>query len=231
MTFANEVYSVLYFKGDVTAYTLNEKKGFVPSKVREKQTLATPFRIETGSNSLIVIKSKSKTNKIDSKSKIDFMETGKDAVVDVKYGSILTRFINKRKLKGYEMKIKSRTAAMGVRGTTFIYYSEPRTGKNFLAVDEGAVSYKGKNSNNEVGVNKKQSIISNSDFKNLAPKDYAFQRHINWELEVGRNTLSQPEALYESFNRVWEEHKKDQEFTWQKRNKDMENKWKSMSKN
>lgn len=228
--FAEESFHVFFVKGKASVFILNAKGQFEESSLRPKMTVKTPFRIVTYSNSLVVIKSKTKTNKIESDSKIDFMESEDISHIDIKQGTFLSNFLNSNKSNKSRLIIKSRTASLGVRGTTFAFYADKNSDKNFLSVKEGVVSYQAKNSNQDVEVSRDNSVTLNERLQNLKPNSYEFQKYINWNLEDTSQPMDQPKSLYTSFNKVWSEYKKEQEFLWENRNKEMNDKWKSMSK-
>lgn len=231
VAFAQEQFQVLFIKGSAKVFQLGNNDKFSESKLSVKQKITTPFRIETAAKSLVLIKSATKTNKIDENSKIDFMDSQNESVVDIKQGTFLSSFNNPKKNSKSKLKIKSRTASMGVRGTTFMFYADKANKKNFLAVNEGIVSYRGENSKEEINVSMNNSITVNEKLQNLSPGQYEFQNYINWSLTETDAQLSQPQELYKSFEKIWSEHKKEQEFLWKNRNEDMNKKWKSMSKN
>lgn len=229
-----ESYNVFYLQGTAKAFLDGKKdaQGKVQTQsLKLKDQLETPFTIKTGNNSVLIIRSKTKINKIAANTIIEFKENKNKSEFNISSGGFVTRFTKPKNMQvNNDIVINSRSASLGVRGTTFMYHVDKKSQKNFLSVKEGVVAYQGINSQDEIEVAKGLSAISNKNNQNLEPRSYEFQEHINWDLEDTSKDLSQPQKLYSSFEKVWNKYKEEMEFTWKNRNKEMEDKWKTWKK-
>jgi len=189
----------------------------------------------TDANSLAVVKLPTETIKVNESSSFKLAES--NAINDVlvlDLGAIIVHKLKKKlidslneteqvKNKKASLIIKTHSASIGVRGTTFFAYS----GKNdqtVLSVDEGVVAFKGSSSEQEVMVNENNSTMTNEDNKNLEARKFGFEDKINYALDPNEK-LECKSDLYVSIENTWQKYKKEQEAAWKKQVDSETDKW------
>jgi hypothetical protein len=127
------------------------------------------------------------------------------------------------------LKIKTRSAAIAVRGTKFFTYSGIKTG-SILTVESGTVDFKGKRQDKVIAINKNTSSMTNEEKMALKPRKFGFEKGINWSFgsSTEEENLSHDPKLYSQLEKVWENYKKEQVEQWNEQKKDMNNKWNNM---
>lgn len=220
-TYSKEIsFKVLYLKGDARL-TMN---GAVVT-IKKKMKLKTPFSIRTNKNSLVLLKNKKMTVRVDEQSVFSFSKEDAD-MIKLKKGSVLVNYIKSKLVDKYRLEVETKNVSLGVRGTTFFVLSL-NDGRSFATVKEGEVEIKGRNSKNYIAVKKGRSAILNKEQRNLRPKEYSFQKYISWNYDNAAKNMENGSELISSFEKSWNKYKNHQEFIWKEYKKNQSDSWES----
>lgn len=245
-TGAQALAKIFYMKGDV--YHLRGKE---ISKAKENLELIENDQIKTTQNAVLILSfgkdftSKMKldrgTTVVIEKSK--FGNSGASnsspamlSSVILKAGNILVNYDKdkssaakddkgKEKDNDYKFEVKTKSAAMGVRGTTFFaYVNKDNPNQTSMSVKEGVVDVRnGDSEKDKVSVKESMSTfaLDSKDAKNIMePSKQTWQEKINWELSPeGGKDLMQPSALFDEIEKKykeWQEDIKKKKEAWNK---------------
>ncbi len=133
-------------------------------------------------------------------------------------GNILINYVNKEKDQN-KLEVKTAKASLGVRGTEFFAYADKEN--NFsVAVDSGVVAVtgsesEGSSSSEAVPVEKGKGTIVATDGSVPPPKELAWSKSINWEVDPKSTELKHKATLfseideqYKQWNREIEEQRR-----------------------
>jgi hypothetical protein len=217
-----------FIKGNVQVS--RNSKSF--EKVQKGAVLISGDTIKTGSRSLAIVKSPRTSFKImqNSQMTLVFKKNGKQ-VVDLQRGGALIKLNKslKKSLSSDALTVRTKTASVGVRGTTFMTYSG-KENQSILSVKEGLVDFKGQQSGKAVKVGAKKSTMTNKNNQNLKPRSFGLQSKINWSFDP-KDDLSQPKEFFTHTERIWSKYKEEQEFIWNNYKKEQNDTWKKFINN
>lgn len=183
---------MVFIKGNVQVS--QNSKSF--KKVQKGAILKSGDTIRTGDRSLAVVKSPRTSFKLiqNSEMTLVFKRNGKQ-VVDLERGDALIKLNKslKKALSSDALTVRTKTASVGVRGTTFMTYSG-KENQSILSVKEGLVDFKDQKSGKAVKVGAKKSTMTNKNNKNLKPRSFGLQSKINWSFDP-KDDLSQPKEF------------------------------------
>ncbi len=220
--------TLVFIKGNVQVS--QNSKTF--KKVQKGTILKSGDTIRTGDRSLAVVKSPRTSFKLiqNSEMTLVFKRNGKQ-VVDLERGGALIKLNKslKKALSSDALTVRTKTASVGVRGTTFMTYSG-KENQSILSVKEGLVDFKGQRSGKAVKVGAKKSTMTNKNNKNLKPRSFGLQSKINWSFDP-KDDLSQPKEFFTHTERLWSKYKEEQEFIWKNYKKEQNDTWKNFINN
>ncbi|OIQ15485.1 MAG: hypothetical protein BM556_17760 [Bacteriovorax sp. MedPE-SWde] len=191
--FAVSVGEVIFTKGDVSVEVGNKKN---TRKINKGHKLQLNEIVVTGKKSLAVIKLKDKsTLKVDKNSKMRVSSILKKLTptkVEISKGAVFFNIIKKKavgKKNPVSFKVQTRTAAMGVRGTTF-FVSASGKDKNYdtwMCVKEGIVEAKRHKSTKAVLVKTGEGVKLSRTEKVDNPRPLPWTQGLNWEFNTQKN--------------------------------------------
>lgn len=224
-SFAQKI-GVIYIKGEV----LVGDKGKKLKPAKKNMTLSTGQIIKTGESGLALLKNDSMTIKV-MKNSTMILSLGKSSnTLTVPRGGAVLRYVKKGLAQGkVGLKVKTKTASLGVRGTTFMVYSREKS-NSILSVRKGDVDFQGNGSDQVVSVGSSKTAMTNIEQKNLRPRNFGLNDKVNWDLKEG-DDLSQPSAFYSHVEKMWQQYKKEQEVKWNNYKSDQDKKWKNFINN
>ncbi len=227
-TFAMElVGDCLYVKG---------KASIINAKV--KMDLKKGMKIYPGNiiildkGSLSIIKFPMQTMKIleSTEIKIDSLKID-DSKFKLSIGGIIVEQ-TKQKLKDMNnnsaLKIKTPSASLGIRGTTFLAYAGEKK-QTVLSVNEGSVHFLGNLSSQEVAVPPQTSMMTNDEEKNIRPRAFGFEKDINFNLNHTSN-IEMKSDLFSKIEKEWQAYAKEEEYRWEEHKKNDESVWNEWKK-
>lgn len=188
----------LYLKGDVKVVRGSEEIEIT----KENNKLLNQDVIETGKGSLAIVRIGTKsTFKINENSSFKIIPTVKkneDSNILLKSGSVFVNFLNED--KSGTMRIKTRSAVMGVRGTQFFvsYGTDPN--ETWMCVKEGGVEVDS-SKRGGVLVEKGEGVKIDDDVTD--PKFLPWTSKLNWNFNHKKelvNNLSIEEAYQDPLN-------------------------------
>ncbi len=193
--FAVSVGEVIFTKGEVSVETGIKNKKTV-RKIKKGHKLQLNEVVITGNKSLAVIKLKDKsTLKVDKNSKMRvsaILKKLSPTKVEISKGAVFFNIIKKKavgKKVPVSFKVQTRTAAMGVRGTTF-FVSASGKDKNYdtwMCVKEGTVEAKRHKSNKAVLVRTGEGVKLSRTEKVDNPRPLPWTQGLNWEFDTEKN--------------------------------------------
>ncbi|MBT7609399.1 MAG: hypothetical protein HN576_06570 [Bacteriovoracaceae bacterium] len=224
-----------YYKGEVRVL-----RGALELPVQPNLTLKHNDKLRLGAKSLAIIVTKASTVKISEHSTyiLDLRQPeilsgtlSKGSLVVQFLKSKLIKQLNKDKLESKILKIQTRSASIAVRGTKFFTYTGVKIG-SVLTVESGIVDFKGKQQNKAIKLNDKTSSLTNENEKALRPREFGFEKDINWNFESNNkeDNLEHNPRLYAKLEKTWEDYKTEQTTEWKNHKSDLENKWKNIFK-
>ena len=190
--------------------------------------------IVTGESGLVIVKSKASTYKISKNSHLKLDLRVKEIInSNIIYGSVVVEFMkeNLDVSKGKTLKIKTRSASFGVRGTKFFTYVDSKNKNSVLSVEHGKVAFKGANSKKERLVRKNKSSMTNKNDKDLKPRKFGFEKQINWNLSEKKGSLKHKKGLFLALSKTWNKYKDENTKKWKKNTDNMNNLWNNFNKN
>lgn len=201
------------------------------STLKKGDEVVSKSIIKTEENSLALLKNSTMTTKVIQRSmiKITISKSGKAAATIGNGGALFRYLKGPKSSKRAGLKIKTKTASLGVRGTTFMVYSGEKN-NSILSVKEGSVDFRGKSSLSDINVGAGNSTMTNQQNKNLKPRDFGLQEKINWALKKDE-PLEQPKEFFSAAEKMWQQYKKEQEFIWKSYKNEQEQKWKNFINN
>jgi hypothetical protein len=188
--------------------------------------------VVTGKSGLVVIKSLASTYKVSRKSELKLDLKTKEIINSkINYGSVVVEFLKHKlkKSKGKRLMVKSKTAVFGVRGTKFFSYVDPENENSILSVEHGAVSFKGKKSEDETLVKMNSSSMTNKKMKSIKQRKFGFEDKINWNVEDTGRSLKHKKGLFIALSETWNKYKNENAKTWKKNTDEMENLWNNVN--
>lgn len=192
---------VVFVRGKVTAMKKSLKKGDV---VKDSTT------VKTSSGALAVLKlSHGSTIKVNENSSVSIREKNKKASVDVslKKGSAFFNVLkNKMRGKKRSFRVRTKTVAMGVRGTEFFAALGRASTKKkqdvWMCVREGSVAIKGKLDKKSVLVNAGEGVVSKGNAQTSAPKPLPWTKKLNWNMNPKLGNLENKVSIEEAYSDV-----------------------------
>lgn len=184
--------------------------------------------VVTGKRSIALIRVSSPVTKVTSMIKVNQNSTVKIRIerrvplAHLSVGSLVVKvFSLKKDKKSLKLKVQSKVAAIGVRGTEFFVYAE--TDKQMTTLHEGQLEMVGAHSSHTLKFPAGISVATNEAQQLIQPKKFSWQQKINWSTDVEDKDLLQPEEIFSMITASWEKYKKEQEFRYKEYTKDMEN--------
>lgn len=190
--------------------------------------------IVTGESGLVIIKSKASTYKVSKNSHLKLDLRVKEIInSNIIYGSVVVEFMKKnlKKSKGKTLKITTRSASFGVRGTKFFTYVDAKNKNSVLSVEHGKVAFQGTRSKKERLVGKNKSSMTNVNNKDLKQRKFGFEKNINWNLSDEKGSLKHKKGLFIALSKTWNKYKNEKAIKWKKNTDDMNNLWNNVNKN
>lgn len=215
---------LVFMKGNVS-FRLQGSKNY--KKMKKGAVVKTGDVIKTGSDGLAIIKNDLMTIKLTKNSllKLNFRSNGRVSARVTRGGAIFKVMKNKLSKKDdlYRLKVRTKSASVGVRGTTFMVYNGEQ--KNSMTmVKEGIVDFQGYGSNFAVAVNSDKTAMTNQEKKNLKPRNLGLAQKVNWELDT-KKQLRQSDEFYAHAEKLWQAYKKEQEIQWKNYKKEQQDLW------
>ncbi len=183
---APDLYKVVYRKGDVSMERGGEKR-----KVFKGDFLLAGDVISSGNTGMVILgfgegyRSRMKVGPMSHLAlegkKPDRDDENKEKTfffLDV--GNILVHYINKNKDKN-RLKVKTKTAAMGIRGTEFFIHTT-EAGETLVAVRSGVVLAKHKDKKTGIPLTSEEGVVFTMDGASSMLTPPTWYKHINWEL-------------------------------------------------
>ncbi len=190
--------------------------------------------IKTRKNELLIMKSQASTYKITPHSfvKLD-LSVSEIIQSEVAWGSVVVHFAKdllsesnneSSKKEIVELKIKTKSASLGVRGTTLFTYVE-KSGETTTSVEHGHVNLAQKEQS--IDIRDGQSLMVSGVVKNKKAESLGFEKHINWSLDEKGGKLDHPAQLFESIQKKWDDYKQENQKTWESYKDGMNKKWRN----
>ncbi len=218
-----EIGKVSFVKGNAWIEKDSTKKRV---KIQKGDLLFKEDFIETMEKSLVIINFginfKSQI-KLGPKSKISMQEeiennknTGsvKTTNLLLKTGNVIVNFLNKDQKEN--LYVKTKTAALGVRGTTF--FTDVGDGEQMsMGVDSGAVAVKSENNPKNVLVSKGLGTIVSNEGDILSPKKPKWFAYVNWNFDSSKGSLEHDAKLFKSIKQqydAWNKEIEEQKKRW-----------------
>lgn len=189
--------TVVFIKGDV--------KDSKNKTVKKNQSLAEGTVINTGANSFAVLKlphgSKVKVSE-NSQLKISKLAPKKDGQTRLSLfkGSSFIKVLKSKLVKGQKSKLvlKTRTTAMGVRGTEF--FASYGTGKDvWMCVNEGVVSVRAKSEKKSTFVKAGEGIVVKGGSKTSKPKPLKWTKKLNWNMDPSSGSVENKVSIESAY--------------------------------
>jgi len=192
---ASSLYKVIYKKGNVQMTRADETR-----KIFKGDFLIAKDLVETGSKSMVILgfgegyMSRLKLGEA-SKLSLDGLEQDPDdkfedkTYFSLKSGNILVNYLNKKKDKN-RLKVRTKTAAMGVRGTEFFIHTT-EDGQTLVAVRSGVVLARHRDKKIGIPLTAEEGVVfteSGSSAKLNPPEWY---KEINWEVASAGKKLEE----------------------------------------
>jgi TPR repeat protein len=189
----NNLYKVIFKKGDVQMTRAGETR-----KIFKGDFLIAKDLVETKGKSMVILgfgESYMSRMKISESTKLNIDGLAQDpddkyeekSYFSLKAGNILVNYINKKKDKN-RLKVKTKTASMGIRGTEFFIHTT-QDGQTLVAVKSGVVLAKHKDKNIGIPLTFKEGVVfteSGSSGKLNPPTWY---KEINWDVSSAGKKL------------------------------------------
>jgi ferric-dicitrate binding protein FerR (iron transport regulator) len=184
--FASTIGKVIFVKGDVQVNSKAIKRGY---------KLKAMDIITTGKKSLAVIKLHDKsTIKLDKRSKIrvtSLVDKLKPTKVEISVGSAFFNVLKKKQIdrsKPAKFQVQTKTAAMGVRGTTFFVSAQDKSNNfdTWMCVKEGLVEAKRHKSKKSVLVKTGEGVKLARSEKVESPRPLPWTQGLNWEFDTNK---------------------------------------------
>ncbi len=216
----------IHIKGQVNINRKNINKPLLKNTMLQIGDVIT-----TEKGSIALLKSPQQAIKISEQSSFQVTDINKNnQTFTLNSGAIVVSKIRKlmldaliNKAKDPSLVIKTRTAAIGIRGTTFFVYKGIND-QTVLNVNQGLVAFQGTASEKELLVAKDSSTMTNEKNQNLKPRKFGFEDKINYSLDP-KEKLESSSDLYTTIEATWSKYKKEQEVAWQKQVDSETKKW------
>ena len=213
----------IFVKGEATIIRGTEKIKVIKNGLVYENDL-----IKVAPKSLVLIKFKYQTIKLIETSTIKVAQLEKEYMkISLDSGGMIINQLKKKLRENSQerapLEIKTASASIGVRGTTFFAF-QGKNGETVLSVKEGTVGFQSLNSVNEVSVTDDSSSMSNADFKNLKPRKFGFEKEINFNFDSTKD-LESSENLISQLEKSWKKYKNEQEFVWLDKKNNEESQW------
>jgi ferric-dicitrate binding protein FerR (iron transport regulator) len=137
-------------------------------------------------------------------------------------------FSESKDKKNLKLKVQSKIAAIGVRGTEFFVYAE--ADKQMTTLREGKLEMIAARSAATLKFDSGLTVATNVKKQLIRPKKFIWQEQINWSTNESSKDLLQPEGLFSKVAASWNRYKDEQEFRYREYTKDMENKLNNWNK-
>jgi hypothetical protein len=217
----------LFVKGN--AFVKNEKTKL---ELKKGMKIYPGNSILLDHGSLSIIKFPMQTMKIleNTEISVDSLKTD-DSKFKLTIGGIIVEQ-TKQKLKNLNndsaLKIKTPSASLGVRGTTFFAFAGTKK-QTVMSVENGSVYFKGKSSDREVPVELNTSIMTNESDKNIRPRSFGFENDINFNLDPVKD-VEVKASLFSRLEKEWQTYAKEEEYRWEEYKKNDESVWNEWKK-
>lgn len=218
----------IYAKGSVYFERAGVKEILVANTIIKENDM-----IIVSPKSLAIIKFKYQTLKIQETSKIQVTTLKENyAKFSLENGSVVINQLKKKLRESVRdkapLEVKTASATMGIRGTTFFVY-QGGEGQTVLSVQEGKVDFLAKNSIKEILVSGDNSSMTNEDLKNLRPRSFGFEKEINFNMDPEKK-LESGEGLKSALEASWKKYKSEQEVVWNDKKINEESEWDNWKK-
>lgn len=240
VTISNKVVAKLFYKkGDV--FLVRHE---IKSKLKNGQEIVKSDILVVGDKSLAVLSfgdgyaSKMKITE-NSKVLIDEnsfkLKDGKQGLltqVYIKVGSVVVDFANTDKAKR-KMKVNSRYASLGVRGTNFFTHVT-NNDQLSMAVNHGEVMVDSNVSQLAIPVKGGEGTITNQDNRLIKPRKFSWHEKINWNTDPKHGELNMPNDLFKEIEKQYQQYKNEQEMqfkNYQDTQQRKLDKWKDFNEN
>lgn len=227
-SFANEG-SLVFIKGQVL-YKKNGQKNYKEAK--KGLRVFSGDAIKTGETGLAIIKAPELTVKLmkNSRIRLAFKDENK-TYGRLSRGGAVFELMKSKIVKGNHdrLQIRTKTASIGVRGTTFMAFNGKEK-NSVLTVKEGEVLFQGEASERSISVGKSQTTLTNVENKTLRPRSSSLVDEVNWSFDTKKD-LGQTDKFYSQVEKVWQMYKKEQEVAWKDYKKENEEVWNNFINN
>lgn len=217
-----EIGKAIYVKGTVS---IQSSEGDNTPLLKD-QLINDGDEITTINNSLVIIgigKELQSKVKIDENSSLVIYQNNyeiPEVEIKLNRGSALIKkvinsfYSKKLKERPFSLFIKTKYAAMGVRGTEFFSYVDDQD-KVSLDVNEGDVLVLSKNSSEGFHVKEGEGTVSNEKNLLISPRAFEWRGLINWNLDPNQGPVNQSKILFKKISESFEKYQKETEFKWQ----------------
>ena len=189
--------TVVFIKGNV--------KDSKSKSIKKNQSLTEGTIINTGANSFVVLKfphgNKVKLSE-NSQLKISKIAPKKDGQTRISLlkGSSFIKVLKSQFSKGQKSKfvLRTRTTAMGVRGTEF--FASYGTGKDvWMCVNEGIVSVRAKSEKKSTFVKAGEGIVVKDGNKTSKPKPLKWTKKLNWNMDPSTGSVENKVSIESAY--------------------------------
>ncbi len=220
------VATVVFKAGDV--YLIKDKK----SKLIERgESIPLGSLLKTGSHSIALIKVVANLQKriitsmvkVGQRSQLKILPFKDIPQIKLDSGNLVVKVFNLQKSKLLKLKVTSRVAALGVRGTEFFVYADKQ--KQFTTLREGELEMIGAHGRDKLRFNAGVTVATNEQQQLIRPRKFAWQKQINWKLSGKARELYQPVELFTAIELSWQKYKQEQQFIYQQHKQSEKNKF------
>ncbi len=190
--------------------------------------------IITMSNSIALIKvensDKTVTSmiKINQKTKMKIRVNRAVPMAHLSIGSVVVKVMSSDKTsKHLKLKVQTRVAAIGVRGTEFFVYANNEKGQ-VTSLKEGEVEINGAGSSKSLHLAQGYTSTTNTKKQLTQPRKYEWQEDINWKVNPTEGDLAQPKSLFKSVEATWNQYKHEQEYRYKMYKQDQKNRFNNL---
>ncbi len=189
----NQLYKVIFKKGDVEMTRSGETR-----KIFKGDFLIAKDLLKTKNKSMVILgfgEGYVSRLKLGESSELNIDGIAQDpddkfeekSYFSLNVGNILVNYLNKKKDKN-RLKVKTKTASMGVRGTEFFIHAT-QDGQTLVAVKSGVVLAKHKDKNIGIPLTSKEGVVFNEDGSSAKLNPPSWYKEINWDVNSSGKKL------------------------------------------
>ncbi|CBW25861.1 conserved hypothetical protein [Halobacteriovorax marinus SJ] len=197
---ANDVGQILYVKGIVKV-----KTGENVSNAEKGSPLKNKSIIQSGKDSLAIISlSDGSKIKLNSESKIIVsISKNEPPQVGLFNGSSFFSVLKSKVMKQDKFIVKTKNAALGVRGTQFFVSYGKKSGQDeWMCVNEGEVAVRPKGKATKVLVKKGEGVQIKSKQEVSTPKPLAWTQKLNWNFNENSSELENKVNIEDAYTDI-----------------------------